>query len=100
MKRLPASDELRTAAAVALGQASESARAPAISLLAQLVTPERGAPIPTNIGATTLSREETVLLACARSLLAVGGKGYRGLVAERAERSAAPLRSQLKRLLS
>jgi hypothetical protein len=36
----------------------------------------------------------------ARSLLAIGGKPYRSLVAERAERSPEPLRGQLKGLLA
>jgi hypothetical protein len=40
-----------------------------------------------------------VVLALARSLLTIGGATYRGLVAERAERSPEPLRTQLRRLL-
>ena len=40
------------------------------------------------------------MVATARSLLTLGGKNYRALVAERAERSAEPLRTQLKRLLA
>jgi hypothetical protein len=46
-----------------------------------------------------LSREDAVILQSARSLLALGGKNYRALVAERGERSSEPLRSQLKKLL-
>ena len=98
MRRLPAGEELRAASAVALGHASENARPAAVSLLSQIVTPERGAVAPApNAGA--LTREDAVLVACARSLLAVGGKSYRGLVAERAERSPDALKQQLKRLL-
>ena len=47
----------------------------------------------------TLTRDDAVLLAIARSLLTLDGTNYRGLVAERAERSPEPLRSQLKKLL-
>ena len=105
-KRVPASDELRAAAAVALAHTKASARQPAVSLLMQLVTPSRDKPFersptsnraPTNPG--TMTRDDAVVLALARSLLAVGGMTYRGLVAERAERSPEPLRGQLRRLL-
>jgi len=51
---------------------------------------------PTNV----LSREDAVVIAIGRSLLTIGGKSYRGLVAERAERSPEPLRTQLKKLLT
>lgn len=102
MRRVPAGDDVRAAAAMGLGHASNSARQPAVSLLAQLVTPPREAETQkaptTNPGA--LSREDAVVVAAARSLLTLGGKSYRGLVAERAERSPEPLRAQLKRLLS
>ncbi|MBS2019820.1 MAG: protein kinase [Deltaproteobacteria bacterium] len=102
-KRLPAGEELRAAAAVALTHVNDSAKQPALSLLAQLVTPPRGAPPEKTLpGSTsqTLSREDAVMLATARSLLALGGKNYRGLVAERAERSGEPLRMHLKKLLT
>ncbi len=106
MKRLPAGDEVRAAAAVALGHTSENARPAAVSLLVQLVTPARTqldprAPTPIGMSATThLTREDAVILACARSLLAIGGKSYRGLVAERAQRSSEALKEQLKRALA
>ncbi|MBX3187121.1 MAG: serine/threonine protein kinase [Labilithrix sp.] len=104
MRRLPAGEELRAAAAVALTHVAPSARQPAVSLLAQLLTPTREPPTgresePGHAG-NVLSREDAVTVAIARSLLALGGKNYRGLVAERAERSAEPLRAQLKRLLA
>ena len=103
-KRLPAGEELRAAAAVALTHVTESAKQPAVSLLAQLVTPQRGGPpekpAPGAHANQTLSREDAVMVATARSLLTLGGKNYRALVAERAERSAEPLRTQLKRLLA
>jgi serine/threonine-protein kinase len=100
-RRIPAGEDLRAAAAVALSHATPTARQPAVSVLAALVTPARDAPA-TAATATpgVLSREDAVVVASARSLLAVGGKPYRGLVAERAERSAEPLRSQLRRLLT
>jgi len=102
-KRVPAGDELRAASAVALGHATASARTPAISLLTQLVTPARDTPHERTTAGTaggTLSREDAILIALARSLLAVGGMRYRSLVAERSERSPEPLRSQLRRLLA
>ena len=46
-----------------------------------------------------LSKQDAVVIAMARSLLTIGGKTYRGLVAERAERSTEPLRGQLRGLL-
>jgi hypothetical protein len=72
----------------------------------QLVTPPRDKPLerppgsnraPTNPG--TLTRDDAVVVALARSLLTIGGATYRGLLAERAERSPEPLRGQLRRLL-
>jgi serine/threonine-protein kinase len=104
-RRLPAGEELRAAAAVALSHTVPSARAAAVSLLAQLITPQRDAAADPRIatpqaGGNVLTREDAVALAIARSLLAIGGKNYRGLVAERAERSPEPLRSQLKKFLT
>ena len=102
LRRLPAGEELRAAAAVALSHTVPSARELAVSLLAQLMTPPRDAPVDARIATpqgNALSREDAVVLAIARSLLAVGGKNYRGLVAERAERSPEALRAQLKKLL-
>ena len=103
LRRLPAGEELRAVAAVALSHTVASARQPAISLLAQLITPARDAtPDPRFAGGATsaLTREDAVVIAIARSLLTIGGKPYRGLVAERAERSPEPLRVQLKKLLA
>lgn len=102
LRRLPAGEELRAAAAVALAHTVPSALQPAVSLLAQLITPQRdAAPDPrlTMPQTNALSREDVVVVAVARSLLTIGGKAYRGLVAERAERSPEPLRTQLKKLL-
>ena len=102
MRRLPAGEELRAAAALALSHSAPSATQPAISLLAQLMAPQRDAPPDPRLGqppSDTLSREDAVTLAISRSLLTLGGKNYRGLVAERAERSPEPLRAQLKKLL-
>lgn len=101
-RRVPAGEEVRAAAAVALGHASTSARQPAVSALAQLLTPARdGAPPPTHRGPpNALSKQDAVVVAMARSLLAIGGKPYRSLIAERAERSAEPLRAQLRGLLA
>ena len=101
LRRLPAGEELRAAAAVALAHTVPSAQAPAISLLAQLMAPSRDAPVVAQPAAApgTMSWEDAVVLAVARSLLTIGGKNYRGLVAERAERSPEALRAQLKKLL-
>ncbi|MBX3259323.1 MAG: serine/threonine protein kinase [Labilithrix sp.] len=100
-RRVPASEEVRAAAALALGHASDTARQPAVSLLAQLLTPQRDQPTPESFRSNgALSKQDAVIIAMARSLLAVGGKPYRGLVAERAERSPEPLRAQLRGLLT
>ncbi|HVH40728.1 MAG TPA: serine/threonine-protein kinase [Labilithrix sp.] len=102
-RRVPAGEEVRAAAAVALAHASASARPPAVSLLAQLLTPQRDAPAPPAQAGNqngALSKQDAVVIAMARSLLALGGKPYRSLVAERAERSPEPLRAQLRGLLA
>jgi hypothetical protein len=101
-RRVPAGEELRAAAAIALAHASDTARQPAVSLLAQLLTPPRDLPVPDPraVAAGALSKEDAVTIAMARSLLTVGGRTYRGLVAERAERSQEPLRGQLRGLLA
>ena len=103
MRRLPASEELRAAAAIALSHTSPTAIQPAVSLLAQLITPARDSAPDPRLAAPSgnvLSREDAVVIAVARSLLTIGGKGYRGLVAERAERSPEPLRTQLRKQLA
>lgn len=103
-RRVPASEEVRAAAALALAHASATARQPAVSLLAQLLTPQRDAPPVPESQRTGqnggLSKQDAVVVAMARSLLTIGGKPYRGLVAERAERSPEPLRAQLRGLLT
>jgi serine/threonine-protein kinase len=96
-RRVPGGEEVRAAAAVALAHATPSAKQPALSVLAQLLA-EKGEP-PSSSSSGTLSKQDAVLIAVARSLLALGGAKYRGLVAERAERSAEPLRGQLRGLL-
>ena len=100
-RRIPAGEEVRAAAAVALAAVAPSARQPAVTLLAQMLTPQRDAALPDPRQQTpgTLSKQDAVVIAMARSLLTIGGKTYRGLVAERAERSAEPLRGQLRGLL-
>ena len=45
-RRVPAGEEVRAAAALALAHASATARQPAVSLLAQLLTPQRDLPAP------------------------------------------------------
>jgi serine/threonine-protein kinase len=102
-RRIPAGEELQAAAALALSHTVPGALQPAISLLAQLMTPSRDATVDSRVSmpqTNVLSREDAVVVAVARSLLTIGGKGYRGLVAERAERSPEPLRAQLKKLLA
>jgi serine/threonine-protein kinase len=100
--RIPAGDELRAAAAVGLAYATDSAKQPALSLLTQVVTPPREGPNERQLAtpSATLTREDAIVVAAARSLLQLGGKSYRGLVAERAERSVEPLRAHLKHLLA
>jgi serine/threonine-protein kinase len=103
LRRLPAGEELRAAAALALSHAAPSAVPPAISLLAQLLTPPREGSEPRIQAASSdggITREDAVTLAIARSLLALAGKTHRGLVAERAERSPEPLRSHMRKLLT
>lgn len=101
LRRLPAGEELRGAAAVALAHTVPSAQPPAISLLVQLMTSPRDGAVAQQANATnTMSWEDAVVVAAARSLLTIGGKNYRALVSERAERSSEALRTQLKKLLS
>jgi hypothetical protein len=101
-RRVPAGEEVRAAAAIALAHASGTARQPAVSLLAQLLAPQRDAPKPESQRTPNggLSKQDAVIVALARSLLALGGRPYRGLVAERADRSPEPLRGQLRGLLT
>ncbi len=102
LRRLPAGDELRAAAAIALAHTVASAQPPALSLLVQLITPSRDAPVEPRVASqpgNTLSRDDAVILAVARSLITISGGKHRGLVAERAERSPEPLRGELKKLL-
>ncbi|HVJ94134.1 MAG TPA: hypothetical protein VM580_30305, partial [Labilithrix sp.] len=99
--RAPAGDDVRAAAAVALAHASKTAIQPAISALTHVLgprqDPQASEPRSTN---GTLSKPDAVILATARSLLAIGGKSYRTLIAERADRSPEPLRAQLRGLLA
>jgi serine/threonine-protein kinase len=98
LRRIDAGEELRAAAAIALASVSPSARQPAISLLIQLMNPAHDPPpAPRGSG---LSREDAVALAIARALLTLGGRTYRPLVSERAERSGEALRDQMKKLLA
>jgi serine/threonine-protein kinase len=99
-RRDPAGEEVRAAAALALAHVSESARQPALSLLTQLLTPGRDGATHEPQTPGMLSKQDAVVIALARSLLAVGGRGYRGLIAERADRSSEPLRGQLRELLT
>jgi serine/threonine-protein kinase len=92
MGRVPASDEVRGAAAVALAHATASARDPAISILTQILGQDAGGP--------SSSTQDAIVVAVARSLLKLGGKQFNGLVSERAGTAAEPLRGQLRQLLS
>ncbi|MBX3225953.1 MAG: serine/threonine protein kinase [Labilithrix sp.] len=94
-RRVPAGEEVRGAAAVALAHASPAARKPATDLLAELLTPSRDE-IP---DLAPSSKQDAVVLAMAKSLLTLGGKPYQGVIAKRAEKSAEPLRAQLRGLL-
>jgi serine/threonine-protein kinase len=99
-RRVPAGEEVRAAAALALAHVSDTAKQPAVSLLAQLVTPPREVgPIETRPNGV-MTKQDAVVLAMARSLLTIGGPPYRRVVAERADKSAEPLRGQLRGLLT
>jgi serine/threonine-protein kinase len=98
-RRVAAAEEVRAAAAVALAHASGNARQPAVSLLAQLLAPGREPPDPKRTPGV-LSRQDAVTLAAARSLVALGGRQFHKLIAERAEHSPEPLRAQLRSLLT
>jgi len=102
-KRVPASEELRAACAAALAHVADSARLPALSILGQLLAAPRRRLLdepPEPSVEPTIPREDAVTLAIARSLLSLdGGDHQRSLVAERAEQSLPPLRSQLEKLL-
>ncbi len=103
LRRLPAGEEVRAAAAVVLGHVQPTARQPAISLLVQLVTPQRDGLVAVRVSpehSPPFSREDAVTVASARALLVLGGLTYRGLVAERAKRSHEALRAQLTKLLA
>lgn len=95
---VPASDEVRAAAAVALGHASDTAKPPAISLLAQGLSRANSGP-PGSRAHAAAPKHDAVILAIARSLIAIGGAASRPLVEGRAEQSLEPLRSQLRALL-
>jgi serine/threonine-protein kinase len=101
-RRVQAGEEVRAAAAVALAHVSETARQPAVSLLVHLVTPSKGdAPLSERQhDPGVLSKQDAVVVAMARSLLAIGGLSYRRVIAERAEKSPEPLRGQLRGLLA
>ena len=102
LRRLPAGEELRAAAAVALSHTVPSARRAGRVAARAAHDAARDAPVDPRMATpqgNALSREDAVVIAIARSLLAMGGKNYRGLVAERAERSPEALRAQLKKLL-
>ena len=98
-RRIEASEEVRAAAALALGHANAGGRAPAISLLTQLLAPAP-APGASAAGGGGGPGEDGVVLALARSLMSLGGPRSREVVSARAERASDPLRLQLRRLLS
>jgi hypothetical protein len=100
MRRMPAGQEARAAAAVALANATQTAKPSAVSALSQALQPSRDGVAESQRDPSSASREDVVTVASARSLLQLGGKSYRTFVAERAERSPEPLRSQLRRLLA
>ncbi len=81
-RQVPAGDDVRAAAAIALGQAAAPARQRAVTVLAMVVKADPG--------------PDAVVLAAAKSLLAIGGASYRALVVERAERSDDKLRTRLR----
>ncbi len=99
-KRIPAGEELRAAAAVALAHVTPSAKQPAISLLTQVVAAPPLFKAQPGVVGGALPREDAVVLAAARSLLSLGGITQRSLVLERAEKSQEPLKAQLRRLLT
>jgi hypothetical protein len=92
-RRVPAGDEVRGAAAVALSHASAGARTPAIEILKNLLQPRREEQ-------PSSSKQDAVILAMARSLLTHGGASHRNVVEQRAAISQEPLRGQLRQLLA
>jgi serine/threonine-protein kinase len=101
-RHAPAGEDVRTAAALALAHTVPTARPAALTLLTRLFTAPADLFADSGARASdgTLSKEEGVVLAVARSLLAVGGKSYGKLVTDRAERSREPLRSKLRALVT
>lgn len=91
-RRVPAGDEVRGAAAVALSHVSAAARAPALELLKELLTPRRD-------DAPQSSKQDAVVLAMARSLIKIGGASSKNIIEARAAASQEPLRGQLRQLL-
>lgn len=91
--RVPAGDDLRVGAALALAHVTDAARQPALSLLRQILSAKEVAPSPTG-------REDAIALAAAQALAQHAAPGARAVIAERAARSRQPLRGQLEQILS
>lgn len=92
VRRVPAGDDLRVGAALALAHAIGPARSPAISALEQVVL-ARGP------SAGPGTREDAVVLASANALVHLRAPDARAVIVERAKRSLEPLRSRLEELL-
>ena len=91
-RRVPAGDEVRGAAAVALSHASAAARGPAVEILSTL--------LQNNDEAPQSSKNDAVVVAMARSLLKIGGASYHRVIEQRAASAQDPLRAQLRGLLT
>jgi serine/threonine-protein kinase len=92
-RRVPAGDEVRGAAAVALSHAAPGARKPAIEILKNLLQPRREEQ-------PSSSKQDAIILAMARSLLTLGGSSQRNVIEQRAAISQEPLKGQLRQLLA
>jgi serine/threonine-protein kinase len=91
VRRVPAGDDLRVGAALALAHASGAARSPAVSALEQVLLGQ----LPPGHG----TREDAVVLAAANALVQLRAPDARAVIVSRARRSLEPLRSRLEELL-
>lgn len=97
---VPAGEELRAAAAAALGEAQPSARAQALGVLRKVLFPQRTSMFLKLKDALSGEAESTaVVVAAARAAVLVGGAEGRAMVQERANKAEAALAAQLKEAL-
>jgi hypothetical protein len=95
----PEEEQLRSAAAAALADATDAARTASFELLKKRVSLSRGL-FSFVRGGSDPEENGVVLLALARSLVAIGGPEGKKIVAERAAKAPDPIGSQLDNLLA